>query len=289
MSAKFIPPCYGDFDRLIKNLFDGYGFGELKVKSELPVGSQNGKLVVRTSGTSKIVNGKVEGMAEMAYSHNAWKITEKVNEDGMLKSTITNEDQALKGLKGTLETVYNPDTNHKSLAIRTAYKRPYIHHTGAVEFDFLGKVMRTSLAVSYPCGGMLGGEIMYETTLGRITSSSVGAAYNASDFTASVTWQSMVDILVSVHQRISPRLQVGAQFMSSPHRSDWNNLILGMRYQLDDQSHVKAKISSQGTLGLAYNYRLTQKPFATVTLSALIDTRRLNQPAHRLGASLQLC
>lgn len=289
MSSYLIPPAYGDFDKALRTLFDGYGFGGVAVKSELPVRSLSGALKVKTDFASKSDCRRLQGHVEMIYKHGDLQLSEKVETDGVLQLKGSLEDRLLKGLKLTLEHVYIPDTRHRSAAIRTTYKAPYVHHTGDVEFDFLGQVLRSSVAISYPCGGMIGGEAMYETTLRRVTNASVGVAYAANDFTCSLAYQGLVDFLVSVHQKVNHRLQVGGQFMSSPYRAN-TTMVVGARYQLTDESFFKAKVSNQGSLGLAYTHRLPNilGPSASLTLGALIDTRRLNQPNHRLGLTLEI-
>ena len=288
MSSFLIPPAYADFDKSIRTLFDGYGYGAAKLKTDLPIRSSKGALQLKTNVSSKTECRKLQGNVEVIASGGNYKLSEKVDADGMLQGSVTVEDMPAKGVKATLEHVYNPETRHKSTALRTVYKRPHMNTTFDMESDFLGQVFRSSLAFSYPCGGMIGGELMYESTLRRVTNVSVGFAYCANDFTASCAWQGLVDFLFSVHHKVSPKLQVGAQFTSSPHRSN-TNMVLGSRYQLDDSSFLKTKFSSQGTLGLAYTHRLTQSgPALNVTLSALVDTRRLNQPNHKLGLSLEV-
>ncbi|XP_059353457.1 voltage-dependent anion-selective channel-like [Daphnia carinata] len=61
---------------------------------------------------------------------------------------------------------------------------------------------------------------------------------------------------------------------------------IGCKYQLDNDSAVRAKINNASQLGLGYQQKLRQG--VTITLSSMVDLKNFNQGGHKIGMALEL-
>ena len=64
------------------------------------------------------------------------------------------------------------------------------------------------------------------------------------------------------------------------------NFGIGMKYALDKNASLRAKVNNSSQVGLGYQQKLREG--VTLTLSALIDGKNVEQGGHKLGIALEL-
>lgn len=75
------------------------------------------------------------------------KVNEKWNTDNLLTTEVSIEDQAVKGLKTTFESAFNPSSNKKKGLIKNNFKNDMVNLNLDVNFDYAGPTMRGAAVV----------------------------------------------------------------------------------------------------------------------------------------------
>lgn len=110
----------------------------------------------------------------------------------------------------------------------------------------------------------------------------------------------------SIYQKLSPKLQTGINLAWSAG-SENTRFGVGAKYQLDSDASLRCKVNNASQIGLGYQQRLRDgkntstsilaqfkmAPFfdfvgVTLTLSALIDGKSINEGGHKIGLALDL-
>lgn len=104
------PPAYGDLGKNARDIFGkGYHFGkwQLDVKTKTDSGVE-----FTTSGNSEQDSGKVSGHLETKYKAKEYGLTftEKWKTDNTLASSVSIENQLVKGLKLSFDGTFAPQT-----------------------------------------------------------------------------------------------------------------------------------------------------------------------------------
>lgn len=89
----------------------------------------------------------------------------------------------------------------------------------------------------------------------------------------------------SYYHRVNPDVEVaGKAVWDSKTKSQFVNIEVGTKFNLDSNASMKAKINNNGLLSLGYTQAL--RPGVKVTLAGIFDTGKFNENAHKLGMSL---
>jgi hypothetical protein len=278
------PPQFSDLGKSAKDLFNkGYNYGTVKL--DVKTKTQN-KIDFNLTGEHNNDIQKTLGTLEAKYKSPAHGLSfvEKWNTDNILKSELTVEDQAVKGLKVGLETSYSPASGKKSGLLKTAYKHEKFLLNTDVDLDLAGPVVHNSLVVGH-LGWLLGLQTTFDTAKSQLTRSNFALGYSANDFTLHTNINDGTEVGGSIYQRVNPQLEMGVS-MSWSSVNNATRFALASKYTVDKYATVQTKVNNLSQIGLSYSQQL--RDGVKLVLSALVDGKNINGGGHKLGLGLEL-
>jgi len=278
------PPSYADLGKAARDLFSkGFNYGAFKL--DVTQKSTSG-VKVKVSGKNTHETNKVDGSLEttMELKEHGLKFVEKWNTDNVLGTEITIEDQFAKGLKIAFDTTFVPHSGKKSGKIKTGYKQEFVNANCDVDFDFAGPTIHGAAVLGYK-GCLLGYQMSFDTSKSALTKNNFAAGYVGPDFTANCAVNDGSQFSGSYHHKVSKDLEAGAT-VSWNSGSNAAALNLGAMYKLDADAKVRAKISNNMQIGLAYEQRL--RPGVTLTLSTMLEGKNINAGGHKVGLGIEM-
>jgi len=288
-----IPPTFSDLGKTARDLLSkDYNFGSWKLNA--------------TTRSSSGVEFKVEGsqchdtgasFGQLETKH-GWKehglsISEKWNTDNVITTEVTLEDQLIKGLKLGVETGLSPVSDKKSAKLKFSLKNETIH--AAVDTELTPAVgqqggvfgsANTTAAAVVGYGGWIGGvQLGADVLRSKLTRNAFAIGFTGPDFIIHTFVNNCEEYGGSVHHKISPRLEAGVT-LSWLQTSGRTRFAVGTKYQLEKDAHLKAKLTSESHLGLAFVQTL--RPGIKLTLSTLIDGRNFAHGGHKVGLGFDM-
>ncbi|ESK95224.1 outer mitochondrial membrane protein porin [Moniliophthora roreri MCA 2997] len=282
-----VPPSWKDLGKSANDLLGkDYPFNAttLEVKTKTPsnvtfrVFGTNDK-----NGTSGDLEGKWTNKAHGVTLTQTWTTT------NTLKSLLELENQIAKGLKVDINTALQPEKGTKSATVGGIYKQSGVH-TRAVLDVFKGPTFTADTVLGRD-GFLVGAEAAYNVTEGNITRYAAAVGFNAPEYAITLHGlNNLKTFSASYYHKVSPDVEAGAKAVyDSKATTGGVALEVGTKAYLDPAAFVKAKINNAGVLALGYTQAL--RPGVKLSLSAAIDTQKLNEPpssatvAHKVGAS----
>ncbi|KAI9319039.1 eukaryotic porin/Tom40 [Dichotomocladium elegans] len=279
-----VPVAFNDIGKPAKDLLSkDYPIGgvKLEVKTTAPNG-----VTFKINGQRDNKSGIIVGDLETKYANRAKGITftEAWTTSNHLNGKIELENNLAKGLKLELLTSLLPSLNEKGAKINATYKQPNVHTVAT--FD----VFKTHFSVNSVVGkeGFLaGGEVAYDVLKGKISRYNAAVGYSAAEYAVAVhATNNLSNFSASYYHRVNSDLEASGKAAWDAKTNSAVSLEVGAKLKLDKTTFVKGKISNSGVLGVAYTQELRRG--VKVNLGASIDTSRLNENAHKLGASFTL-
>lgn len=277
-----VPPQYSDLGKSARDLFDkGYNYGFYKV--DMKTKSTSG-VEFTTKGNSSHDSGKVCGTLETKYKpKSGLTFTEKWSTDNTLSADVAIEDQLATGLKLTFCTSFAPSTGKKSGALKTVYKRDYLHMNLDTDFNFAGPTLQGSTVLGYE--GWLGGyQFAFDTSKSQLTKSNFALGYNGSDFQLLTTVNDGADFGGSIFQAVNDKLSTGVQLSWNAGQSN-TKFGVATKYATSNGSSCHSKVNNAGQVG--FGYTTTLRDGVKLTLSSLIEGKNFNSGGHKLGLGLE--
>ncbi|EPS44907.1 hypothetical protein H072_1095 [Dactylellina haptotyla CBS 200.50] len=280
------PPAFSDIAKpsldLLNKDFYHTAAATLEVKSKAPNG-----VAFTVKGKSDHKSGAINGQIEAKYTDKptgltltqAWTTFNALDTKVELDNTIAN------GLKAEVLTQFLPAAKNTGAKLNLHFRQPNFH--GRAFFDLLkGPTFNGDLTVGHE-GFLVGAEVGYDVTSAKITRYSAGLGYSISEYTAAITASNNFSIFsASYYHKVNAQVEAGAKASWDAKGTSAVGLEVGTKYKLDSLAFVKAKINNTGIAALAYNQVL--RPGVTIGLGVSIDTQRLNESAHKFGASFTL-
>lgn len=277
------PPVYADLGKSARDVFGkGYHFSLLKLECKTKTSTG---VEFTTGGSSNLDSGKVVGNLETKYKIGEYGLTftERWNTDNTLGTEIAIQDKIAAGLKLTFDSTFAPQTGKKTGIVKAEYK----HDSAAInaDVDLNGGPTVNGSAVCGHMGWLAGYQMSFDMSKSQLTRNNFSIAYVAKDFSLHTNVNDGQEFGGALFQKVNPQLETGVQ-LAWTAGSNATRFGLGCKYQLDDDSAVRAKINNASQLGLGYQQKLRKG--VTVTLSSLIDIKNFNQGGHKLGLALEL-
>jgi len=277
------PPSYADLGKSARDIFGkGYHFGNIQLDASTTTESG---IAVSTGGSHCLESGKVNGNLETKYKCKDYgvTITEKWNTDNVLNTNFAIEDQLAKGLKLDLATSFSPVTGKKKGTLKTAFKNDSL----AINAD-AGLVMCPVLnasAVARFQNWQAGYQMAFDTSKSKLTKNNFAVGFVNPDFTVHTFANDGTEFGGSLHHKLGNGLE-GAVDMGWSSTSNTSKFGLGLKYTLDKNSTLRAKVNNQAAVGLGFQHKL--RDGVSITLSTLIDGKNINSGGHKLGLALDL-
>ncbi|KOX72916.1 Voltage-dependent anion-selective channel [Melipona quadrifasciata] len=258
------PPTYGDLGKSARDLFSsGYHFGVIKldVKTKTKSGVE-----FSSGGVSNQDSGK-------------W------NTDNTLATDVTFADKLLKGLTLGYGCTFSPQTGTKTGKLKTSYKHDNV--SANADFDLslsAGPLINASAVVGYQ-GWLAGHQVCFDTQRNKLTKNNFALGYTASDFTLHAAVNNGCDFSGLIYHKVKPELEgaINLEWNSSNNVTQFG---IAMKYNLDKDASIRAKVNSNLQVGLGYQQNL--RDGVTLTLSTNIDGKNFGSGGHKIGLALDL-
>lgn len=274
------PPSFSDIGKQARDVFGkGYHFGlvKLDVKSK----SSNG-VQVNASGSTTTDGGKVSGSLETKYkiAEHGLSLTEKWNTSNSLSTTLDYE-KLLPGLKLTLDGSFEPNSGAKSGKFKTEYKHEKLLFNADLNLAANPVVNMSSTVGHGPY--TLGYQAAFDTGKSALAKQNLALSYSSGDMILHGTATDSKVFGGGIYLKNSPSLETGVTVSSSSASSSF---AVGCKYNLGPDASVRAKVDNTSQVGLSYQQKL--RDGITLTMSANIDGKKLNEPGHKLGLALEM-
>ncbi|KAK2813139.1 hypothetical protein FQN50_000816 [Emmonsiellopsis sp. PD_5] len=209
-------------------------------------------------------------------------LTQTWNTSNALDTKLELDNNIAKGLKAEILTQYLPSSQSKGAKLNLHFKQPNVH--ARAFFDLLKGPTANFDAVLGHEGFLVGAEGGYDVQKAAITKYSAAVAYSLPEYSAAITASNNLSLFsASYYHRVNAQVEAGAKATWDSKVGNTVGLEVASKYRLDPSSFAKAKINDRGIAALAYNVLL--RPGVTLGLGASFDTQKLNQAAHKVGAS----
>ncbi|OLY80547.1 Mitochondrial outer membrane protein porin [Smittium mucronatum] len=284
-----IPPKYADVMKPANDLFGKdfpIGVNKLEVKSKAANGTNftvNGTRNISSGGITAELTAKTSNLLKNTT------ITEKLNTSNVFTLELESENSFAKGLKvdaaGSVSLVAGG--KGPSLKSNVFFKQDNIHFH--LNSDLLNGPVVSSNAILSQNGVLAGAEISYDFAKAQLKSTNLLVGYAASDYNAVVqTSNSFNLVTAAVFQRIQPGVLETASRatvnLDQKAQNSFAKMEVGAKYNLDKTSFIKAKVASDGNMGLAYSQLL--RPGVTALFAASANLNNLTESKNTIGFSL---
>jgi len=278
-----IPPSYADLGKKARDLFSkGYNYGFFKIDAKTKA---NAGVEFSVGGSSNHETSKVAGNLETKYKWADYGVilTEKWNTENTLETDITIEDQLVKGLKLSFDTLFSPQTGKKSGQIKSEYQREYIHTNLDVDFDFAGPTISSAAVAGY-LGWLVGAQVAFDTSKSKLSRSNFAIGYVADEFTLHTSINDGTEFAGSVFHKVNKDLDFGVQLNWSAG-SNSTRFGIGAKYTPDNVTTYRAKVDNSSVVGLGYQQKVSNG--VSLSLSTLIEAKTFSQGGHKIGLGLE--
>jgi len=276
------PSSFSDIGKQARDVFGkGYHFGlvKLDVKSKSSSG-----VAINASGSSSTDGSKVSGSLETKYkiAEHGISLTEKWNTSNSLSTTLDYE-KLLPGLKLTLDGSFEPNSGAKAGKLKTEYK----HEKLLFNADLgLASNPVVNLATSVGHGPYtLGYQTAFDTGKSSLTKHNLALAYASGDMILHATATDAKVFGGGVYLKNSSALETGVT-LSSGAAGAAPAFAIGCKYSLGPDASIRAKVDNTSQVGLSYQQKM--RDGITLTMSANVDGKKLNDAGHKLGLALEM-
>lgn len=277
------PPKFGDLGKDAKDLIDkNFHFGVIKLEANTKAanGAKITSAVNHNTDTGGVL-GTLE--TKMEFPAQGVSMSEKWTTNNVILGNVTVDNKILKGCKADLDTSFAPATGKKSAKVKLSYADcDFLHASAGVDCSFPGLMMNGSGVMAYN-GWHAGYEASYDVSNSKVASSNVSLTYKRDDFAMYSGLADNSTYTGSIHHKVSDKLSTAALLQWASGSTSSSLTVCG-KYQLDDHSHLKAKIDNKLRVGLSYVQSL--RDGVQLTLSGLVNAKSLEQGGHKLGLSL---
>lgn len=291
------PPFFAGISRDVNGLLNADFYHNTSLNLDLSTTATNG-VKFNIKGKQPTADAPLSVNLETKYNDKATglNLTQSWNNSNNLITKLEISDILTKGVKTELQTNLVPSVS-KNAKINLSFVQPFFAVKGSFDLlknpSFLG-----DFTVSHD-NIIAGTEFNYDITQGTLNRYALALAYTSNEYTLACSTNNKFLTTVSFFQKVSPILQVGAKAThtsTSPSTTSTTesttatttknpvNIEFATKYTPDPNSQIKAKLADNGSLALAYKQIL--RPGITLGLGASFNVLKINDPVHKVGASL---
>ncbi|KAF2759590.1 mitochondrial porin-like protein [Pseudovirgaria hyperparasitica] len=212
-------------------------------------------------------------------------ITESFNTASLLSTKVELDNTITKGLKAEALTLLNPSKGgNAGQKVNLFFKQPNFHFRSFFDYTAAGNLSAIVDGVAGYEGFLVGGEVGYDVQKAAVSRYSAALGYNQGNFSAAVqATQNLSVFAATYYQKVNPSVEAGVKAVYDTKAASTVGIELASKYKLDPLSFAKAKINDRGIAALSYNTKVN--PGFTFGVGASVDTQKLNESTHKVGAS----
>jgi len=275
------PPEFSDIGKTARDLLSkDYNFGKTKLeaKTTTKTGVEFTSLLERNDADGTL-KGEVKSKLKHAESGLTFTDTYTTTNEMSVK---VEAPELFTGFKLELDTNFNPYTAKKELKVGGTFKADSFVSTFSTNIFSAPKV-KVDAVVSHE-GFVAGAQGTFDVNSAAISDYGVAIGYAEGDYGVTLHGnKKLTQFVTTYNHTVNKDVSVAAQ--ATWGNSDKNILIeFGTQYKLDADASLKARFDSSGKVGFGYSQKL--RPDLKASFGFLIDTRNLDQNAHKFGYSL---
>lgn len=272
------PQKFADLGKEARDLINkNFHFGAVKL--EVNTVSDSG-VKFKTEGSHNTDSGDVAATLETKFNVAPYgvAVTKKWHTDNVVSSTIGIENKLIDGLKVDLDSSYAVVSGKTAMKLKSDYTygdllratldvdvsaAPTAHLSGVVAYQGLHAGYQTS----------------YDSAASKLLSNNFGLAYKKGDLIVNAGLVNGTKYTGSIHHQVNADLCAAA---AVEYTADAGTAVtLCGNYAYDAHSSMKARIDNNLRLGISCVQKL--RPGVSLTGSALINAKSLDQGGHKMG------
>jgi len=272
-------PKFSDLSKAAQDLFkDDFGAGNVKLT--LKSTASNG-VNLKVEGSKTTDTNAVSAELESKFTNSSGvTVKETWNTKNSVTTEVSVKDKGVKGTNASAAATFSPSQGFQSFKIKGDYATDQV----SVDSVFDGKTLTTG-AVFQVNHFVVGVSTVAEPSKSALTGYTVGAGYSSGDIIVNSFIKNGTDVEGSIYHTPRANVKAGVNFSFARGTNETGFDVVGA-YAYDKDTVIKAKVNNKLALSLAYKQAL--RPGVNLTLSAQIDTVRLNSDSHKLGLALSL-
>ncbi|KAL1921375.1 uncharacterized protein VTP21DRAFT_11091 [Calcarisporiella thermophila] len=249
---------------------------QLAVNTKAPNG-----VIFSLKGTKKNDKDGMQGILSTKYSKGWLTVTEDWETDNTI-STRADVRGVFSAIDLDVLATLHP-SNGACGKIGATYRLPSTLNARTA-FDITSQTLSADVVVGREEGAFIGVEGVHN---GSVGSCSFVAGMRYRQYVMSINAnQQMNYFSASYYHSVDEELAVAGRATLDTSKEGTMSMEVGAKYILDPSAFVKAKVNSDGIIGLCYSQRL--RPDVILTLSGNIDSNKLNENSHKVGLSLAI-
>ncbi|SPN97498.1 probable Mitochondrial outer membrane protein porin [Cephalotrichum gorgonifer] len=236
--------------------------------------------VTGKSTHDKATSGALE--AKYADKPTGLTLTQTWNTANALDSKVEVKDALAKGLKAEALFSFLPASQAKGAKFNLHFQQNNFH--GRAFFDLLKGPTANVDAVVGDKGFVAGASAGYDVTKAAITSYAAAVGYTHPSYNIAVTATDNLSVFgASFYQKVNSQVEGGCKAVWNSKTGSNVGIEFAGKYRIDPVSFAKVKLNDRGIVALAYNVLLREG--VTLGLGTSVDTQKLDQATHKVGAS----
>ncbi|KAL8654349.1 MAG: hypothetical protein Q9226_003476 [Calogaya cf. arnoldii] len=283
-TMSFPPPAFSDIAKasndLITRDFYHTARANVEVKTKAPNGvsfNVKGKSSQEGSTTGSIEGKYVNAPSGLTLTQ-AWTTT------NILNTKIELDNQIAKGMKAEVAADFAPPSKDIGAKLNLSFKQPSFHIRAFLDL-MKGPTANIDAVVGRE-GFLVGAEAGYDVQKAAITRYAAAVGYTVPQYSTAITASNNLSVFsAAYYHKVNSEVEAGAKATWDSKGSNNVGLEVAGKYRLDPTSFAKAKVNERGILSLAYNVLL--RSGVTVGAGISLDTQKLNESAHKMGAHFE--
>lgn len=275
------PPEFGDIGKAAKDLLGKeYNFGKTRFEAKATTtgGIEFTNILERNDNDGNIT-GEIKAKAKHAQSGLIFHDTVKTSNDLIFK---VEAPEVVAGAKVELESTFNPYQASKE--IKAGATLQYDHFTSTLSANvFKNPKLKVDAVVGHE-GLVVGAQAVFDYNTSNLSDYSAAVGYSEKDYAISLhSNKSFSQYEAKFNHTVNNRVSLAS--VASWGTNDKASVVeFGAQYKLDNDTSLKTKFDTTGKVGFAYIQKI--RPDTKATFGVLIDTRNLDQNAHKFGYSI---
>lgn len=246
-------------------------------------GNTPNNVAFKVTGKSTHDNA-TSGALEAKYSDKptGLTLTQTWNTANALDSKVEVKDALAKGLKAEGLFSFLPASQAKGAKFNLHFQQTNFH--GRAFFNLLKGPTANVDAVVGDKGFLAGASAGYDVNKAAVTSYAAAVGYTCPSYNMAVTATDNLSVFgASFYQKVNSQVEGGCKAVWNSKTGSNVGIEFAGKYRIDPVSFAKVKLNDRGTVALAYNVLLREG--VTLGLGTSVDTQKLDQATHKVGAS----
>jgi len=279
------PLNYSDITKSVNDLFGKdfpSGIAKLEVKT---FASDAANFTI--TGTQDQKSGGIIGEIKAKHINkpNGLTITNSWTTNNIATTQFEIIDKLADGLKLDVSASLFPHSGQKTGKAGIEYKQENVNFRSY--FHVLKNPQLNTDLVFGRDRFLAGAEVGYDVMDGRVTKYGLTGVYKTLDYAVGIqSTQSLSLHSLFYHHRINKDIEAAARASYDTKANGAMKLEVATKYALDEKTYAKAKVNSEGVVGLGLTQVL--RPGLKFSLGGNFDTVRLGENNHKFGFAVTL-